>query len=250
MSILLDIRKNDISLILLIVVLLLLGELLSSCSPRVTSQFSSQYSAVADTVDIMVLPLGTDIPDEAEVLGTVSIGDSGLTPPSKGTYEKVISLASQEARSAGGNALLVTRHQLPDIMYSTHRMEFKVLKIDKPILSAPSEKVSSHPDYAVLYLYRPFGSGPLVSYDVYLDDTKVFHSRVGHKCEVKIRSSREMTLHAATESRTDYPLDIKLGEEYYVRCGVSIGIIVGRPAFEQVLPGIGRAEYDAMQEND
>lgn len=85
MSILLDIRKNDISLILLIVVLLLLGELLSSCSPMVTSQFSSQYSAVADTVDIMVLPLGTDIPDEAEVLGTVSIGDSGLTPPSKGT---------------------------------------------------------------------------------------------------------------------------------------------------------------------
>ena len=158
MSILLDIRKNDISLILLIVVLLLLGVLLPSCSPRVTSQFSSQYSAVADTVDIMVLPLGTDIPDEAEVLGTVSIGDSGLTPPSKGTYEKVISLASQEARSAGGNALLVTRHQLPDIMYSTHRMEFKVLKIDKPILSAPSEKVSSHPDYAVLYLYRPFGS--------------------------------------------------------------------------------------------
>lgn len=230
--------------------LFILAVLLTGCSPRVVSGLRSGYSPIPETVDVTVLPQGTTVPEGAEVLGSVKVGDTGFTSSANGRYENVLAIIKEQARSAGGNLVLITRHQVPDLVSSIHRMEALVLRTDQPLVLASEPEKTSHPDYAVIYLYRLAGAGALVSYDVYLDDTKVFRSRTGHKCEVKVYAEGAKNLYGATESKTVFPLDIKLGEEYYIRCGVSVGILIGRPVFERALPGEGKAEYEAIQEND
>lgn len=102
---------------------------LSSCSPKVTTIIAKNYPALSYDKEVLVIELNQVQPENAEVLGEVKVGDSGVS--TNCGYDVVIDKAKMEARKIGGNALKITRHILPSVMASTcHQITATILKID------------------------------------------------------------------------------------------------------------------------
>ena len=104
-------------------------------------------------------------------------------------------------------------------------------------------------DYATLYIYRPKKmAGLAISYDLHLENEPIFRVKNNSKKTVKVTRAGVLRLLAETESTTELPISNKLGEEYYIRCGISMGVVVGRPKLELVDPEIGKKEFDKIKE--
>lgn len=102
-------------------------------------------------------------------------------------------------------------------------------------------------DAALLHLYRPGKvAGAMVGYDTYLDGEKVWRAKNGSKTTIRLTNEGTAVLMAKTESRKELPLDIRFGHEYYVRCGIKMGVAMGRPKLELVDCGTGKAEFDKI----
>jgi hypothetical protein len=101
---------------------------------------------------------------------------------------------------------------------------------------------------AKLHFYRPSGVGALVGYDIYLDDDVICRSANNWKTTVDVSTMGKHTIWAKTESRAEIPITITAGGEYYIRCGMKMGIVVGRPSLELVDAGKGEPEYRAIKE--
>lgn len=225
----------------------LLGCMLLSgaCSPKVSTKLTKTYPEIDYRQDIVVLDIQTEVPSDAEVLGTVKVGDSGFS--TKGDWTTVLEKAKLEVRKAGGNALKITRHQFPDMASTIHRLSGQILRIDNvDRLVLEEVKAPEHPDCAILYVYRGAGAA-LLNYDLHLGDSTV--CRVGNKFKQAVRITRPGTYEvwARTEKKESLFLDVELGKDYYLRCSVSMGIAVGRPMLELVDSRDGKAEYDALE---
>lgn len=228
---------------------LLAGLLLVACSPKITSDIISSHQPLPKDAEVVLLEEDDVVPDNAEVLGRISIGDSGFTTVKNGTYEAVTELAKQKARDAGGNVLKIVKHKSPDFWNTTYRMEADIIHVDD--LSSLQKdcvvELPAHPDYAVIHFWRNGGVGALVTYDVYVGDTKVYRSSPGTKAEVKVYDEGNMEIRAKTESKTTIILDLKKGGDYYVRTGVVMGVMVGRPSLDVVDAAKGIREYESVQ---
>ena len=223
---------------------------LSGCSPKITSSITSAHTSLAKDVEVMVLEIDTPMPEKAEVLGQIKIGDTGFTTKN-GNYAAVLNIAKDEARKAGGNVVKITEHKSPDMISSMHRIKAEILRVDD--LSVLSDdmsdmKVSTHPDYAVIYFYRESGTGAFVGYDVYVGDTKVYRSRPNTSAEVKLYEDADVEVWAKTEAKEVLPMTIKKGMDYYIRTSVSSGIMIGRPRMEIVSAKTGREEYESIKD--
>ncbi|MDR2287284.1 MAG: DUF2846 domain-containing protein [Prevotellaceae bacterium] len=101
---------------------------------------------------------------------------------------------------------------------------------------------------ALFHIYRPNSiAGMAIGYDLYFDNEFVY--RVTNKSKITIRVASEgiHTLWAETESKTELPIDVKFGNEYYIKCGVGMGVLVGRPKLELVYNDIGWNEYSKIK---
>ena len=231
-------------------VIFYIGVVLSGCSPKIISSFTSSYTALAEEAEVLVLELAAPMPENAEVLGQIKIGDTGFTTKN-GNYAAVLNIAKDEARKAGGNVVKITEHKSPDMLSSMHRIEADILRVDDlSVLSGDMSdmEVSTHPDYAVIYFYRESGAGALVSYDVYVGDTKVYRSRPNTNAEVKLYEEGDVEVWAKTEAKEVLPLTIRKGSDYFVRTSVSAGIMIGRPRMEIVSAKAGREEYESVKD--
>lgn len=104
-------------------------------------------------------------------------------------------------------------------------------KVEAPAYSAIPEGA----DYAMLYLYRPSSYwGAIISYDVNLGDEMVYRCKNSTGTAIKVSREGIQEIWAETEVKKSVELDFKHGEEYFVKCSVGIGALVGRPAFEVV----------------
>ena len=224
--------------------------ILSGCSPKITSSFTSHHTPLAKDAEVLVLDIAAPMPENAGVIGQIKIGDTGFTTKN-GNYAAVLNIAKDEARKAGGNVVKITEHKSPDMLSSMHRIKAVILRVDD--LSVLSDdisdvEVSTHPDYAVIYFYRESGAGALVSYDVYVGDTKVYRSRPNTNAEVKLYEEGDVEVWAKTEAKEVLPLTIRKGSDYFVRTSVSAGIMIGRPRMEIVSAKAGREEYESVKD--
>lgn len=224
--------------------------ILSGCSPKITSSFTSHHTPLAKDAEVLVLDMAAPMPENAGVIGQIKIGDTGFTTKN-GNYAAVLNIAKDEARKAGGNVVKITEHKSPDMLSSMHRIKAVILRVDD--LSVLSDdisdvEISTHPDYAVIYFYRESGAGALVSYDVYVGDTKVYRSRPDTKAEVKLYEDGDVEVWAKTEAKEVLPLTIRKGSDYFVRTSVSAGIMIGRPRMEIVSDKAGREEYESVKD--
>jgi hypothetical protein len=103
-------------------------------------------------------------------------------------------------------------------------------------------------DYALLHIYRQSMTGALIKYDLHLDDDVICHVSNNWKETIKIYKEGLSTLWARTESKAELPIDIQLGEEYYIRCGIKMGIVVGRPQLELVDSTKGMKDLQSIKD--
>lgn len=224
---------------------------LGSCAPKISTHITHNYGTLDYREEVNVYGLADVYPQNAEEIGTVKIGDSGFT--TNCSWEVVVEKAKTEARIVGGNAIKIVEHTPPSLMGSScHQITAKILKINKkdPNITLPLEVVDStliNADYALLYVYRHSGMGSLVNYDLYLGDSVICRVSNKWKKALKIRKDGLNTLWARTESKAEVPINVKFGNEYYLRCSVGMGAFVGRPKLELVDKQTGRAEYQSIQ---
>ena len=69
--------------------------------------------------EVIVLEAGSTVPEGAVFLGDISVGEAGMTPARKCTYEKCMAACLKETQKMGGNYFLITNHTHPNWWGST-----------------------------------------------------------------------------------------------------------------------------------
>ena len=218
--------------------------LIAGCAPKIKTNISQKYQPLDYREEVWVLPKDSAGMGLAEVLGTVKVGDAGMT--TNCSYTVVLEKAKEEARKSGGNAVRVIEHKTPDFMSSCHRITAEVLRISPDQVAALKQvetEADSLIDHAILYVYRNGGAGALVSYNLSLGDSVICRVTNKFRQKIEIRTEGTQELWAKTESKASIPLDIKKGRTYYIRCGIGMGVVVGRPTLDLVDRRTGKVEY-------
>jgi hypothetical protein len=222
--------------------------LFSSCHPKISTSISKSYPPLDYKQDVVVIGLDQSEPDSSEFLGQVKIGDTGFS--TNCGYDEAIDKAKLEARKAGGNAIKIIEHIPPSIMGSScHRITARILKVENVENFTPKveQEILLDVDYAILNVYRYSGTGPLISYDLYLGDSIICRVKNNFKMTLHINKDGLNTLWARTEAKSEVPIDVKMGKIYYLRCGVTMGAFVGHPKLELIDPKIGKAEFESFK---
>lgn len=219
---------------------------LFSCSPRISTNISKSYAPLDYTKEVVVIQRNQPEPENAELIGEVKIGDTGFS--TKCTYDVVIDKALLEARKAGGNALKIIEHKYPSFESTCHRIKAKILRLEntEPYKEKEEENELLDVDYAILKVYRFRGTGSLVGYNLYLGDSLLCRVKNNFKKTIHINKEGLNVLWAKTESKREVPIDLVKGKTYYLRCGISMGVMVGHPVLEFVDYRLGKAEFETF----
>lgn len=220
--------------------------MLQACTPKVNTQIAKQYPPLNKGEEIIVFHHGEIFPEDSEELGTIKITDSGFT--TECTYEIVIENAKSQARKAGGNAVAITEHTPPNFGSTCHRIKAKILRLADPEgFVKEVNNIIEEKDIAVLHIYRFGGMGSLVGYNLYLGDSLICRVKNNWKETLIIKKSGSTTLWAKTETKVEIPIQLDLGHEYFIRCGINMGAMVGRPSLNLVNAKTGRIEFDSVK---
>jgi len=220
----------------------------NSCAPKISTSISKNYPPLDYSKDVKVFGLQDPIPGSSEEIGTVKIGDTGFS--TNCGWEVVLDKAKIEARKIGGNAIKIIDHIPPSLMGSScDRITAKILKVENFNAIATTIEDSSliNADYAIIHVYRHSGAGAFVSFDLHLGDTVICRVSNRWKKTIKIRKDGLNTLWAKTEVKEELPINIKFGKEYYIRCGITMGLLVGRPSIELVDNQSGKTEFQSIK---
>ncbi|GHV59489.1 hypothetical protein FACS1894182_13650 [Bacteroidia bacterium] len=221
-----------------------------ACSPKISTIVNKNYAALDYLEDVYVFGVEEPAPANAESLGVVKIGDSGFS--ANCDWDVVIDKAKLEARKIGGNALKITKHTPPSIFGSScHQITADILRVenwDNVDFIAETDSTLIGADYALLHVYRQSGPGMAISYDVHLGDNVICRARNKWKEIIQIYQDGPNTLWARTEAKSEIPIDIQFGKEYYIRCRIETGFFVGHPKLELVDNRTGKAEYNSIPE--
>jgi hypothetical protein len=63
---------------------------------------------------------------------------------------------------------------------------------------------------------------------------------------VKVNKDGLNSIWAKTEAKEEIPINIKFGQEYYIRCGITMGAFVGQPKIELVDNRSGEIEFNSI----
>jgi len=100
---------------------------------------------------------------------------------------------------------------------------------------------------ALVYVYRPpHFAGSAVSFKIHHND-KIVTTLYNGGYYPYITNSGELELWAETESRASITLDLKPGDTKYVKGGVGVGFMVGRPKLTVVNNETGAKEIAACK---
>jgi hypothetical protein len=221
---------------------------ITSCNPKITTSLSKSYPTLDYRQEVIVIGINEPAPVGSELLGQVKIGDTGFS--TNCGYDVAIDKAKLEARKAGGNAIKIIEHKPPTALGSScHKITAEILRIEniENLALNKAEEVLLDIDHAIFYIYRQSGTGFLVSYDLYLGDTVICRVKNNYKTKIKIYRDGLNSIWARTESKTEIPINVKIGKEYYIKCGVSIGAFIGRPTIELVDKSIGENEFSSIK---
>lgn len=105
---------------------------------------------------------------------------------------------------------------------------------------------ASHPDYAVIYFYRP-GNFAATPYDVHIGDDVVYRSKNKTKTFVKIDKPGTYEIWGKTESRESLTLKVEMGKDYYIKSFLHFGVALWRPSLEEVAPEVGKVEWNSIR---
>lgn len=223
--------------------------LFSSCGARVKTKTHTYRDPLGYKEEVILLRQDDAVPESALLLGVVKVGDTGFSKSNH--FEDVIRHATEEARKAGGNILHLTKHKRPDMWATTHRIKANIYYMENAEQLHDPEEASPFlsPDVALIHVYRSNAIGSLVSFDLYLGDKLLCQVKNNWKMSIPITSAGLNSIWIRTEKKTELPIRIELGKEYYVRCSALMGFATARAGLELVDNTTGKLEFDAIQLN-
>jgi len=84
---------------------------------------------------------------------------------------------------------------------------------------------------ATVYFYRPGKPDKLlVCYDIKRGDELIGRAQPNSMFTYRVKSGQQI-FKATTETESSFRLTVESGKTYFVECGVSVGMAVGRPTF-------------------
>lgn len=114
--------------------ILILLIVIGGCSPKIVVnnyKESNPYSKTEIYESFALLEIGDfQSLNKEEVIADIEIKDSGFSLNCD--YETVKNLAEEQARTMGGNCLIITEHKHPDMKSTCHRIKAQVLRIKNP----------------------------------------------------------------------------------------------------------------------
>lgn len=239
-----------------IILTLLIAAILQSCSPKIRTHLATEsFKPLAAETEILIVNQNEKVPVDFKFVGELKIGDSGFSTDCG--YSKVISDAKESAKKSGANLIHLTEVKKPNLGSSCFRIKAKLYRnLNQEVLADLSEKRSfenqsrlpADADYAVIYFYRPKNySGSFIGFKIRMDDeTVIGRVRNGEKFEYKTTDFGKHEFWGKTESKSAVIIDIKKGREYFVRCGITMGIGVGRPEIYLIENELGISEYKSL----
>lgn len=239
-----------------LILFILIGFLSQSCSPRISSDLSSEkHIPLKNDAEVFILDVGEFIPENSEMIGHLKIGNFGYSMDCG--YGIAIEKAKKMARSNGANIIVLEEIKKPNLLKVCYGLEAKMYKtLDKAEIAEVKTKkelinqsrLPSDADYAVVHFYRPkiiVGSG--LGYKVRSEDgTIIGRVRNGENFSYTITDFGNHTFKAKTESTTAVEINVERGKEYFVQCGVKMGYIIGKPDLCVVENNVGLKEIDKL----
>ena len=117
---------------------------ITSCSPTINSKLFMDRGILPSEETVVVYKVNEPVPNGADTIGTLKIGDSGFT--SNCSYDTVIGIAKSEARWMGGNIVKLTEHKPPMPSGSScHRIKADVLYL-------PTDSIKEKVDSTLAFL--------------------------------------------------------------------------------------------------
>jgi hypothetical protein len=229
-----------------------------SCATSISTKLANKnYQKLNDENQMIVLEKEDVLPNNSEFIGDIKIGDSGFT--SDCGYNKVVADATNTARNAGANIIQITEVKQPSFMGSScYRIRAKIYRnLNPESLSTIVEKrnlknKSRLPidcDYALIHFYRPsFGAGALLGYKIKdVNDSILGRLRNGEKFIYKTKKFGIQSFYGTLETKEEVKINIEKGKEYFVRCSINMGVVLGRPEINLIENYIGMKEYSEMK---
>ena len=107
--------------------------------------------------------------------------------------------------------------------------------------------MSAEKGYALLHIYRKGSmAGAAISYNLRIEELVICRVNNKWKESIKIDKEGKIVLWAHTEAREELPITIEFGKEYYIRCKVKFGVVIGRPSMELVDEETGKTEFASI----
>jgi hypothetical protein len=245
--------KKDILLPLLILLIL------QSCSPKIRTNLSNtNFQSLEPNSKILILTEDETVPENSNFVGELKIGDTGFS--SDCGYTKVMEEAKKEAMKSGANLIQLIEVIEPNFGSTCYRIKAKLYRnLNPDALSQIYEKrnlenesrLPQDANYAIVYFYRPKSDlGSLIGYKIKMNnDIEIGRCRNGEKFEYKITEFGKYEFWAKTESKASVIIDVQKGQEYFVRCGLNMGVAVGRPEMYLIDNKVGISEYESIKKN-
>lgn len=206
---------------------------------------------------VLILQENEPAPASAKQVGSIRIKDGGFKM--RCGYEQTMEEARNKAREQGANIVKITQLKRPDALSTCYRLRADIYYQENlPAMLAERQAKQEAdlkamlPDtasYSLLCVYRPKGGyGWAVEYNLHVNDSTVGRIKNGSKFVVKLRNNGETKIWARTEAREEVVVDIRPGQIYFLRCGVGMGALVGRPQLGFIRPEEGMEEFAATPE--
>lgn len=215
--------------------------LLHSCTPLVTTKLEQDLPQSGTDESIRVFGLYSEIPADAEVLGTVKIGDTGFTASKNCTFQDVLNAAKEEAKKAGGNAIKIVDH-IPPGKSTCHRITAKILRL-VDIKALVYRETESTNKYSILNIYCESDSTD-IKYDLYLNDSIICKVNSNTKKPVAIRKEGINTIWAEVDKKAEIQINIVFGQTYYLKCGLLSGDAGKQPIIKLADPKEGSRYFN------
>lgn len=105
--------------------------ILFSCNAVIHESINKTYNPLPIDSKIAILDTNHLIPEGAELLGSMKLGDSGFSTDCD--FYSNLSKARKRAREIGANIVKVTETKSPDLISSCYRLKIKFYKFDGEI---------------------------------------------------------------------------------------------------------------------